>query len=129
MKKIKLDQYLNKPSLLSEKFHDMTKWRYAGSEFLPVEKWPKAWGTTFFKDYPRFDKVILPEPSNLEEIQLKDVLYNRRSTRAFSKQPLSLEQISDLLFYSAGMRHNNFPWIGNRFYPSPGGRYTLEVYL
>ena len=38
-------------------------------------------------------------------------------------------KISNLLYYSAGLRSKNSSMVGNRFYPSGGARYPLEVYL
>ncbi len=123
-----LKQLLGEPYFSWEKFHQKTKFK-KWSPFPDPSTWPKSWITTYFKDYPRLDKIILPAPQNFENVSLQEVLLSRKSTRNFSEEPLSLEQISNLLFYSAGLRDNIPPWVGNRTYPSPGGRYTLEVYL
>lgn len=126
--KIKLNALLGKPVSPYQKFHELTKFKRL-YPMLPVEKWPKSWTTTYFKDYPRLDKIILPEPVSMDNMLWKDALWNRHSRRAFSNQPLTLEQLSSLLYYSAGLRNNIPPWSANRFYASPGARYTLEVYI
>lgn len=128
MPKHKLKQLLGEPYHSWERFHQKTKFK-KWSPFPDPSLWPKSWGTTYFKDYPRLDKIILPEPGNLGKISLEEALINRKSHRKFSYKPLTLEQISDFLFFSCGMKDNNPPWVGNRTYPSPGGRYALEVYL
>jgi SagB-type dehydrogenase family enzyme len=124
----KLTHLLDEPSYSWEKFHQKTKFK-KWSPFPDPANWPQSWKTTYFKEYPRLDKIVLPPPHSLKNTTLEEVLLKRKSTRNFSKKPLSLEQISNLLFYSAGLRENEYPWVGNRTYPSPGGRYALEVYL
>lgn len=129
MKKIPdLDTLLGNPTAEFEKFHHMTKWTKLLPSLEP-EKWPKEWKTTYFKEYPRLDKIILPEPSGLGAVTLEDAYMRRKSKRVFSKKPLSLETLSNLLYYSCGLRDNKPPWAGNRTYASPGARYTLEVYV
>jgi len=127
-KKFSLNILLNKPFTELEKFHSKTKFK----KWLPaieVKYWPESWKTTYFKEYPRLDKIILSPPSNLKGIKLEDALMQRNSSRNFSKQKMTLENLSNFLYFSAGLRDNFPPWIANRTYPSPGGRYTLEVYL
>lgn len=124
----KLKTLLQKPSLAFEKYHQSTKIKKLGPMDDPKD-WPKSWKTVYFKDYPRLDKIILPDPASLNNTLLEDVFMKRKSSRSFSKKPLTLEQLSNLLYYSAGLRDNKFPYLANRFYPSPGARYPLEVYL
>lgn len=128
-KSFNLNILLNTPFSTHERFHHQTKIKNLPKKELDSSTWPKAWKTIFFKDYPRLDKIVLPEPSSLQNILFRDILINRSSKRQFSKEPLSLERISDLLYYSAGIRKNYIPSQQGRFYPSPGGRYPLEVYI
>ncbi len=123
-----LNRLLKYPTDPLEKFHHLTKFK-RWERFLPVEKWPKSWTTVLFKDYPRFDKIALPHPFLEDSISIKSTLYNRHSDRSFGSKKLDLERISNLLYYSAGLREFKAPWVGKRFYPSPGGRYGLEVYV
>lgn len=126
--KLKIQELLGEPKTASEKFHQKTKFSKL-IKAMPVKDWPKEWKTVYFKEYPRLDKIILPKPSKLNKILLKDVLYQRKSLREFSNKPLSLEKLSDLLFYSSGIRKITPVMQGNRFYPSGGSRYPLETYL
>lgn len=123
-----LNRLLKLPTDPLEKFHDLTKFK-TWLPFPPVEKWPRSWKVVLFKNYPRFDKVYLPHPELPDSISLKSVLYQRHSERKFGSKKLTLQQISSLLYYSAGLREFKKPWVGKRFYPSPGGRYSVEVYL
>lgn len=54
---------------------------------------------------------------------------NRRSVRQFNGLPISQEQLSYLLFSSAGLLNvNNSIDYSRRPYPSAGARYPLEIY-
>lgn len=128
MSKYNLNQLLGKPSQSWEKFHHKTKFK-KWSPFPDPATWPESWSTTYFKEYPRLEKIILPNADTLNNFSLEKSLFERKSVRSFSDSPLTLEQISTLLFFSAGLRDTNPPWVGNRTYPSPGGRYSLETYL
>lgn len=123
-KKINLNIVLDKPTLVHEKFHEKTKIKKIVGELDPKD-WPESWKTVYYKAYPRLNEIVLPEPY-LPNIYIKDVFARRKSERAFSKKPLSLSDLSSLLFYSAGIKNSTESF--QRFYPSAGGRYPLEVY-
>ncbi|MBI2022528.1 SagB/ThcOx family dehydrogenase [Candidatus Daviesbacteria bacterium] len=125
----KLNQLLKKPISISEKFHNRTKIKRLDKNPADPSKWPKAWSTVFFKEYARLDKILLPEPATLDKISLEKALRGRKSSREFSKNPISLEELSTLLYYSGGLKTNTPPYLADRFYPSAGARYPLEVYL
>lgn len=111
-----------------EKFHQKTKFK----KWKPLpedKKIPESWTKVFFKEYPRLDRFILPVPESLGTSSLEEVLMNRKSTRISSKRPLTLEQISQLLYFSAGLRKTSVSQVGNRTYPSGGARYPLEIYV
>lgn len=113
----------------SRKFHVDTKiHNYNLSKTSPYSTWPDAWKKIYYKAYPRFEQVILPEPK-CYKYDLINVLFNRESCRKFSTQPLTREHFSDFLYFVGGMK--NFVKRDNstkRFYPSAGGRYPLEIY-
>lgn len=127
-KKLNLKELLHEPSNDLEIFHEKTKMKKA-LPFPDAKEWPKSWKTVYFKEYPRLDKIILPEPTSLNNVSLEDTLMNRQSKRVFTKTEMSLEQISTFLYYSSGLKTNSHPWLANRFYPSPGARYALETYV
>lgn len=124
--KFDLNFLLGKPTSISEQFHQQTKITKLSRKKDDPSKWPKAWTTIFLKEYLRLDKIILPEPF-LDSILLKEALVKRSSERKYSKKPLSLENLSSLLYYGCGIKDPT--GLSGRFYPSAGGRYPLEVYL
>ena len=89
-------------------------------------KWPEEWKAVRYKSYPRYPKIILPRP-RLPKISFKEIIFKRKSERNFAKEALTLEEISNLLFYSGGIvRENND--LKKRAQPSGGGLYPLEIY-
>jgi SagB-type dehydrogenase family enzyme len=128
MKKINLDELFGKPVSLSEKFHQKIKIKKPAKQ-LSKKLWPKSWKTVHFKGYPRLDEIFLPKPILQNNLSLKQSLMKRKSSRQFSEKTLPINKLSSLLYYSAGLRENKPPWEANRFYPSAGARYPLEVYL
>lgn len=125
--KTNLNNLLGKPTTLLEKFHRKTKIKKL--IYMDLKDWPPEWTITYFKSYPRLDKIILPKPGNLNNILLKDVLFKRQSEREYSRRKLSLEELSDLVYYSCGIRENNPEMQRNRFHPSGGARYPVELYI
>ncbi len=90
-------------------------------------KWPKEWSTVYFKSYPRLPQVKLPEPK-LSNFPLKKAISKRESNRNFSGKPIKLQELSNLLFYSAGITKGKGD-MSRRAYPSGGARYPSEIYL
>lgn len=79
-----------------------------------------------YKGYPRFERVGLPLPSKLSDFH--SIMMNRRSTRSFVGERIKKKDLATLLYYANGLRNKLAPDIGNRFYPSGGARYPLEIY-
>lgn len=81
-----------------------------------------------YKEYPGSNRIKLPIPGSKSVLTLDEVLRRRKSVRAFAKKPLSLEQISYLLWASNGIqrieRGHEF-----RTVPSAGALYPVETYL
>lgn len=111
----------------SQDFHKSTKINKLSKEVSP-EKWPTAWKKIYFKGYPRFPEIVLSKPSLPANISLKWALQHRRSSREFSSKSLTEKEISNLLYYSFNIRKVKTSWSANRFYPSAGSRYPLEIY-
>jgi SagB-type dehydrogenase family enzyme len=73
------------------------------------------------------DKNIkLPEPKQKGTISLEECIQKRRSKRNFTPDPLSLEEISQLLWSMQGITE---PERGLRAAPSAGALYPLEIYV
>ncbi|CCF82559.1 conserved exported hypothetical protein [Nitrolancea hollandica Lb] len=71
------------------------------------------------------EQVTLPPPSQNGGMSLTEALARRRSVRAFSAQPLTDQQLSQLLWAVQGITDGE----GHRTAPSAGALYPLEVYL
>lgn len=69
--------------------------------------------------------IKLPEPVLEGEVSLEEALLRRRSVREYANLPLSLGEISQLLWAAQGVTSER----GGRTAPSAGALYPLEVYL
>lgn len=69
--------------------------------------------------------IKLPEPKYESKTSVELALLERRSVRNFKNSPLTLPEISQLLWAAQGVTHPN----GFRTAPSAGALYPLEVYL
>ena len=69
--------------------------------------------------------IELPEPSHEGYMSLERALVQRRSVREYTGEPLTLEEVSQLLWAAQGITAE---W-GGRTAPSAGALYPLEVYL
>ncbi|XRO75078.1 SagB/ThcOx family dehydrogenase [Methanocaldococcus sp. 28A] len=67
-------------------------------------------------------EVLLPE---IEEIKLEDVLLKRRSVREYISSPLTLRELSHILFAAYGVTNEE----GFKTVPSAGATYPLEIYV
>lgn len=124
----RLKLLLNKPITLYERFYEKLKIKKF-QPLLPSHLWPKEWKDIYFKGYARLNENFLPRPIIPDNISFRKVLSKRQTTRKFSKKKLPIDIISNLLYYSAGLKQNKELWCTSRFYPSSGARYPLEVYI
>lgn len=74
--------------------------------------------------------LIDPEKFTVGKVPLIDAIANRESRRVFTDEPLSLEELSFLLWATQGVRvvDENKVWT-KRAVPSGGGRQPYETYL
>lgn len=71
------------------------------------------------------DHLQLPPVRLDSPVSLESTIQSRRSVREYADEPLSLEEVSQLLWAAQGITHEN----GYRTAPSAGGLYPLEIYL
>ncbi len=71
------------------------------------------------------DIIKLPPPQQDSETALEAALSQRRSIRKYQDQPLSLQQLSQILWSAQGITSAR----GLRAAPSAGATYPLEVYV
>jgi len=69
--------------------------------------------------------IKLPEPRYDSDVSLEQSLLERRSIRSYTGQPLTLQEISQLLWAAQGLTDPR----GFRTAPSAGGLYPLELYI
>lgn len=122
--------YNNIPNLRlspTQIFHESTKIKTIGKTVDPKD-WPESWKKIYFKGYPRFPEIVLPKSDFSQDLSLKEALLQRHSSRNFSAKPLKVQDIGNLLYYSSNIRKYKSTWSANRFYPSAGSRYPLEIY-
>ena len=67
----------------------------------------------------------LPQPRLKSAVSLEEALLKRRSVREYADLPLTLEEVSQLLWAAQGVTNE---W-GGRTAPSAGALYPLEMYL
>jgi len=67
----------------------------------------------------------LPEPRLQSEVSIEEALLKRRSVREYASVPLTLDQVSQLLWAAQGITSQR----GGRTAPSAGALYPLELYV
>jgi SagB-type dehydrogenase family enzyme len=96
--------------------------QYRGIAPPPIEK-------PFPQDARR---IALPPADRLRDvgrIDLQSAIRNRESRRSYSGEPISLEELSFLLWATQGVRQKLDPARVLRTVPSAGCRHALETYL
>lgn len=85
------------------------------------------------KPYPQEGKrIVLPPFEDFKEIgnlDLKSAIRDRESRRSYSNSPISLKELSFLLWASQGVKEVLDPGHALRNVPSAGCRHALETYL
>ena len=88
------------------------------------------WGQfpELYKRYPDASRVRLPDPSSRSGVPTAQTIASRRSTRSYSARPMTLDELSQVLFLSTGISADRW---GNarRTAPSSGALYPIETYV
>ncbi len=69
--------------------------------------------------------ISLPEPQKQSPLSVEEALAQRRSIREYKNEPLSIEEIAQLVWAGQGITSAD----GKRTAPSAGATYPLELYL
>jgi SagB-type dehydrogenase family enzyme len=72
-------------------------------------------------------RILLPKPDFPEDIDFWRVIKDRKSTRSFSDDPISMEKLGLLLFGMSGITRSSSR-MEFRTVPSAGGLYPIEIY-
>ena len=91
-------------------------------------------GGKYMLDHKAVATVELPKPVLTGEFSIEKVLHERRSVRKYTDEPLTLEEVSQLLWSAYGITYTReglpeFIRGGFKTAPSAGARYPLEIYL
>lgn len=81
-----------------------------------------------YKEYPESKQIDLPPFDRVKTADVMEAIRQRKSIRHYSGKPLSMEQLSYLLWASTGIQRVER---GNAFRtaPSAGALYPIETYL
>lgn len=81
-----------------------------------------------YKEYSRAERIELPKFEIHASMPLHEILMNRKSIRRFKERPLTLQQLSYLLWASTGIQRTE-DGFDFRTSPSAGALYPIETYL
>ena len=110
---------------IGERFHYETSltWRgVIGDLFRSKPEKPSQ-----YKEYPDAVETKLPEP-DYQGMSLEEAIEKRRSSRNFSEKPVTLYQLSQLLFSAQGITGKSHKH-RLRTTPSAGALYPFEIYV
>ncbi|MHA2271983.1 MAG: SagB/ThcOx family dehydrogenase [Candidatus Hodarchaeales archaeon] len=106
--------------------------KYA-EEFPKSDQTKKLPQPAIQKDYPQDAasiNLVLPEKITIGNIPFRDVVAKRMSHRKFTAEPLTLEELSFLLWCTQGVKRvSRKGTLIRRTVPSAGARHTFETYL
>lgn len=71
------------------------------------------------------DTLALPDPQRNSTISVEEAILNRKSVRNYKNEPISIKEISQILWSAQGITHSG----KLRSAPSAGATYPLEVYV
>ena len=109
---------------IGDRFHYETSltWRGALGD-MPGDR-PKK--PPQYKSYPGSRKVVLPKPGH-RGVAFEEAVLKRRSVRNYSKEAVSMAQLSQLLFAAQGVTGKTSGH-SLRAAPSAGALYPFEIY-
>ena len=109
---------------VGDKFQQETKYSRdsLGNDFDFIDK------PELYKIYPNSKKIKLNKPNISTKIVLEEILMKRKSIRDFSKKPISIQDLSYLLWASTGIQRKEYGY-EFRTAPSAGALYPIETYL
>jgi SagB-type dehydrogenase family enzyme len=110
---------------LGQVYQQWSKPTYAGllSKSLRVAPQPPL-----YKAYPGLPSVALPPPVALPDRSVAETIERRRSVREYGSRPLRLDELSQLLHFTAGITDRRDPTWAFRAAPSSGALYPIELY-
>jgi SagB-type dehydrogenase family enzyme len=83
---------------------------------------------SIYKKYPSAKKINLSKELPSKSLSMVDVLKSRKSIRSFSAQPLTMAELSFLLWATTGIQRRERGY-AFRTAPSAGALYPIETYI
>jgi SagB-type dehydrogenase family enzyme len=116
------------PASVGQEFLERTKYRYLGRSDQEKGMPQPPLELPADPDLPVFD---LPDPASLviPQIDLRLAIEFRHSVRSYAKEPLSLDELSFLLWCTQGVKSVHGTQATFRTVPSAGARHAFETYL
>lgn len=110
---------------IGDRFQRETKYRRERMPFRLLN-WSRRPET--YKEYPESEKVGLPEPRRESDLSVDEAIRGRRSVRDFAPEPVTIRDLSYLLWASTGIQRSEggFEF---RTAPSAGALYPIDTYL
>ncbi|HPB30209.1 MAG TPA: SagB/ThcOx family dehydrogenase [Candidatus Sumerlaeota bacterium] len=108
-----------------EHFQEMTKYTREGLGMSAPDRTQRP---GFYKTFPEAPRIALPAPIISEGPCLSRILQKRHSIRRYSERPLSLDEISHLLWAMGGINRVERGY-EFRTAPSAGALYPIETYI
>ncbi|MBD3425929.1 MAG: SagB/ThcOx family dehydrogenase [Candidatus Omnitrophica bacterium] len=108
-----------------DRFQNQTKYlrnRMPGG-YLDLDSRPGV-----YKTYSEAETTSLPSPEPPENLDFHNVVKTRKSERDFTDEPLSLQEVSYLLWASTGLSREEHGY-EFRTAPSAGALYPIETYI
>jgi SagB-type dehydrogenase family enzyme len=120
-----------------ERDPDLEAYRKGGqwqSVLDSVQKELESLEKTYPEAHTAGPMVDLPPPRIESDVSVEEALQNRRSIRSYTKEPLTLAEVSQLLWAAYGITKTfesppDFIRGGLRAAPSAGARFPLDLYL
>jgi SagB-type dehydrogenase family enzyme len=84
---------------------------------------PNLWRENTYSKI-KTERIILPQPKLDSKISVEEAISNRRSIRSYKDKPITLKELSQLLWAAQGKTAD---W-GGRTAPSAGAKYPLEIF-
>jgi len=73
-------------------------------------------------------EISLPKPKTKGPVSVEEAIKNRKSIRRYTKSPLTIEEISQLLWSAGGVTCDGITG-ATRSFPSAGGCYPQKIYI
>ncbi|MDG6243969.1 MAG: SagB/ThcOx family dehydrogenase [Methanolobus sp.] len=113
---------------IGKEFMEKTQYRYLGRSDQSMGH-PQPPLELAAKDTDRITDLPEPKQVQADDISLRQAIERRTSIRNYSSEPISLEELSYLLWCTQGVKEVVRDVVTFRTVPSAGARHALETYI